>query len=100
LAAIAMAGRNARLIAIVIAIAGPIGGIQISWMSHVGSPLIQAWLSAALLGVGDRSERNECGSEPLTGIRVRRIERDRRRQTAAARCRSEILLPGSRTLPR
>jgi hypothetical protein len=61
LAAIAMAGGHARLIAIVIAIAGPIGGIEISGMSHVGSPLVmQAWLSAALLGVGDRSEGNEC----------------------------------------
>src|SRR5882672_4864184 len=51
-------------------------------MSHVGSPLaMQAWLSAALRDVGDRSEGNECGSEPLTGLPVSRIDRDRRRRT-------------------
>jgi hypothetical protein len=54
-----MAGRDARLVAI----AGSIGGIEISGMSHVGSPFVmQAWLSAALLDVGDRSEANECGA--------------------------------------
>jgi hypothetical protein len=70
LAAFAMAGGDARLIAIVIAMAGRIGEVEITWMSHVGSPLVmQAWLSAAALkGVGDRSEGNECESGPLGGL--------------------------------